>query len=125
MSTQPGTTNLERQIRSQPAELERLLASPETRGQVHQAAEALHREAVDGAARSLPAERPENGLFLTGLGRTLQKEKRYADAADAYAKARVNLVAAYGPTHERVVRLTEMQTALYKEWGRPLPSDPH
>ena len=89
------------------------------------AAEALHREAVDGAARSLPAERPENGLFLTGLGRTLQKEKRYADAADAYAKARVNLVAAYGPTHERVVRLTEMQTALYKEWGRPLPSDPH
>ncbi len=43
MSTQPGTTNLERQIRSQPAELERLLASPETRGQVHQAAEALHR----------------------------------------------------------------------------------
>ena len=43
MSTHPGTTNLERQIRSQPAELERLLASPETRSQVHQAAEALHR----------------------------------------------------------------------------------
>jgi glucosamine--fructose-6-phosphate aminotransferase (isomerizing) len=43
MSTQAGSTNLERQIRSQPAELERLLASPETRAQVHQAAEGLHR----------------------------------------------------------------------------------
>ena len=88
-------------------------------------AETLHHAAIDGAARTLPPERPENGLFLTGLGRTLQKEKRYADAADAYAKARTNLVAAYGPTHERVTRLTEMQTALYKEWGKPPPAELH
>jgi glucosamine--fructose-6-phosphate aminotransferase (isomerizing) len=43
MSTHPGVTNLEHQIRSQPAELERLLASAGTRAQVHQAAEGLHR----------------------------------------------------------------------------------
>lgn len=43
MPTHPGTTKLELQIRSQPAELERLLSSPETRAQVHQAAEGLHR----------------------------------------------------------------------------------
>ena len=43
------------------------------------------------------------------------------DAADTFAKARVILVAAYGPSHARVTRLHEMQTALYKEWGRPLP----
>jgi tetratricopeptide (TPR) repeat protein len=88
-------------------------------------AESLSRDVIERTARTLPSERPENGLFLTGLGRTLQKEKRYEDAADVFARARVNLVAAYGPTHARVSRLTEMQTALYKEWGRPLPADLH
>jgi len=86
-------------------------------------AEALNREAVAGAARTLPPERPENGLFLTGLARTLQKEKRYAESADAFANARANLVAAYGPDHARVKRLTEMQTALYTEWGKPVPAE--
>jgi glucosamine--fructose-6-phosphate aminotransferase (isomerizing) len=43
MSSQPGVTNLERQIRSQPQELERLLRSPQTKEQVHVAAEGLHR----------------------------------------------------------------------------------
>ena len=43
MSTQPGITNLERQIHSQPQELQRLLTSPQTRAQVHLAAEGLHR----------------------------------------------------------------------------------
>lgn len=43
MSSQPGVTNLERQIHSQPQELERLLRSPQTRTQVHLAAEGLHR----------------------------------------------------------------------------------
>jgi glutamine---fructose-6-phosphate transaminase (isomerizing) len=43
MSSQPAVTNLERQIRSQPQELERLLTSPQTRAQVHLAAEGLHR----------------------------------------------------------------------------------
>jgi tetratricopeptide (TPR) repeat protein len=105
--------------------LEHNLAGLERDRGDYASAETLHHAAVDGAARTLPAERPENGLFLTGLGRTLQKEKHYADAADAYARARANLIAAYGPTHERVTRLTEMQTALYKEWGRPPPADLH
>lgn len=43
MPSQPGVTNLERQIRSQPQELERLLRSAQTKGQVHVAAEGLHR----------------------------------------------------------------------------------
>jgi non-specific serine/threonine protein kinase len=88
-------------------------------------AESLSRDVIERTARTLPSERPENGLFLTGLGRTLQRQKRYEDAADVFARARVNLIAAYGPTHARVSRLTEMQTALYKEWGKPLPPDLH
>lgn len=40
---QQGHTAFERQIRSQPAELERLLHDPQTREQVHAAAEGLHR----------------------------------------------------------------------------------
>lgn len=88
-------------------------------------AKALDRDAVDRAAHMLPSERPEIGLFLTGLGRTLQKEKRYADDADVFTRARVNLVAAGGATHARVVRLTETQTALYREWGQPQPAGLH
>jgi glucosamine--fructose-6-phosphate aminotransferase (isomerizing) len=38
-----GMTNLERQIRSQPDELERMLSDPRVRQQVHAAAEGLHR----------------------------------------------------------------------------------
>lgn len=41
--SQQHTTNLERQIRSQPDELDRVLASPQVREQVHVAAEGLHR----------------------------------------------------------------------------------
>jgi glucosamine--fructose-6-phosphate aminotransferase (isomerizing) len=43
MSSQRDVTNLERQIRSQPQELERLLTSAQTAEQVHLAAEGLHR----------------------------------------------------------------------------------
>jgi glutamine---fructose-6-phosphate transaminase (isomerizing) len=43
MADRPGGTNLERQIRSQPDELDRLIADPTTRTQVHTAAEGLHR----------------------------------------------------------------------------------
>lgn len=43
MSSQPGVTNLERQIRSQPQELERLATSPQTTTQVRLAAEGLRR----------------------------------------------------------------------------------
>jgi glutamine---fructose-6-phosphate transaminase (isomerizing) len=43
MSSNPGVTNLEHQIRSQPQELERLLSSAQTKEQVHLAAEGLHR----------------------------------------------------------------------------------
>jgi glucosamine--fructose-6-phosphate aminotransferase (isomerizing) len=42
MATGPGT-NLEAQIRAQPAELERLVRSPKMREQIHSAAEGLHR----------------------------------------------------------------------------------
>ncbi len=85
--------------------------------------EALSRDVVERASRTLPAGRPETGLFLTGLGRTQQKQKHYEDAAATFTKARTILVGAYGPTHARVTKLTEMQTALYKEWGRPLPAE--
>ena len=71
---------------------------------------------------TLPPERPERGLFLAGFARTLQAQKRYAEAADAFGQARTNLVAAYGPTHARVVNLDQMRVALYREWGRPMPS---
>lgn len=81
----------------------------------------LHREVVERATRTLAPERPERGLFLFGYARTLQAQKRYAEAADAVEQARAVLVAAYGPTHARVVKLDEMRTALYREWGRPLP----
>ncbi len=43
MSDVTGSTNLERQIRSQPDELDRMLGDPKVRGQVHGAAEGLHR----------------------------------------------------------------------------------
>jgi non-specific serine/threonine protein kinase len=86
-------------------------------------AEALSRDAVERASRTLPAGRPETGLFLTGLGRTEQKRKHYEDAAATFMKARTILVGAYGPTHARVAKLAEMQTALYKEWGRPVPAE--
>jgi tetratricopeptide (TPR) repeat protein len=87
-------------------------------------AEALSREVITRTARILPAERPENGLFLAGLAQTLQKQKRYAEAADAFAAARKNLLAAFGPAHARVVKLEQMQTDLYQEWGRPQPAAP-
>jgi non-specific serine/threonine protein kinase len=86
-------------------------------------ADALSRDAVERASRTLPAGRPETGLFLTGLGRIEQAQKHYEAAAATFAKARAILVAAYGPTHARVAKLTEMQAALYKEWGRPLPAE--
>jgi glucosamine--fructose-6-phosphate aminotransferase (isomerizing) len=41
--SQQHPTNLERQIRSQPDELDRVLSSPQVREQVHVAAEGLHR----------------------------------------------------------------------------------
>jgi hypothetical protein len=87
-------------------------------------AAALSREVVTRTARILPAERPENGLFLAGLAQTLQKQKRYAESADAFAAARKNLLAAFGPTHARVIKLEQMQAALYQEWGRPQPAAP-
>jgi glutamine---fructose-6-phosphate transaminase (isomerizing) len=40
---QPHTTNLERQIRSQPDELDRMLSDARLRDQIHTAAEGLHR----------------------------------------------------------------------------------
>lgn len=43
MSSRPGTTHLERQIRSQPEELERMLSSTQTAAQVHEATQGLHR----------------------------------------------------------------------------------
>lgn len=43
MPSQSGTTRLERQIRSQPEELERMLGSAQTTAQVHEATEGLHR----------------------------------------------------------------------------------
>ncbi|MEO7323643.1 MAG: tetratricopeptide repeat protein [Dokdonella sp.] len=85
-------------------------------------AEALHREVVERVTRTLPSTRPEQGLFLAGLAQNLQKQKRYAESADAFATARRNLLAAYGPKHVRVTKLTQMQTKLYKEWGRPMPA---
>ncbi|HEY2395558.1 MAG TPA: tetratricopeptide repeat protein [Rudaea sp.] len=84
-------------------------------------AEALHREVIERVSRTLAPERPERGLFLAGFARTLQAQKRYAESADAFAQARTNLVAAYGPTHARVVKLDQMRVALYQEWGRPMP----
>ena len=84
-------------------------------------AETLHREVIERASRALAPERPERGLFLAGFARTLEKEKHYAEADREFTAARENLVAAYGPTHPRVVRLDQMRVALYKEWGRPLP----
>ncbi len=86
-------------------------------------AEALHREVIDRVSRTLAPERPERGLFLAGFARTLQAHKRYAESADAFAQARTNLVAAYGPTHARVVKLDQMRVALYQEWGRPMPAE--
>jgi non-specific serine/threonine protein kinase len=86
-------------------------------------AEALSRDVIERASRTLPAGRPETGLFLTGLGRTQQKVKHYEEAAATFMKARAILVGAYGPTHARVTKLTEMQAALYQEWGRPLPPE--
>jgi tetratricopeptide (TPR) repeat protein len=101
--------------------LEHNLASLERDRGDYAQAEALSRDVVERASRTLPAGRPETGLFLTGLGRTQQKQKHYEDAAATFTKARTILVGAYGPTHARVAKLTEMQTALYKEWGRPVP----
>lgn len=88
----------------------------------YEEAEARAREVVARAARTLPKERPENGLFLAGLARTLARQKRYADADVAFVQARANLVAAYGAKHARVARLDRMRAELYGEWGRPLPS---
>lgn len=85
-------------------------------------AESLHRDVIERATRTLAPERPERGLFLAGYARTLAAEKRYAEAADAFEQARSILVAAYGPTHARVVKLDEMRGGLYKEWGKPVPT---
>jgi non-specific serine/threonine protein kinase len=101
--------------------LEHNLAGLERDRGAYAQAQALSRDAVDRAARTLPAGRPETGLFLTGLGRTEQAQKHYEDAAATFMRARAILVAAYGPAHARVAKLAEMQAALYKEWGRPLP----
>ncbi|MGA9826963.1 MAG: tetratricopeptide repeat protein, partial [Rhodanobacteraceae bacterium] len=98
------------------------MAGLERRRNDYAEAEAMDREAVEGAARTLPFTRPENGLFMAGLAQTLQKERRYAEAAQVFSGARDNLIAAYGPAHARVKRLAEMQAALYREWGKPLPS---
>jgi non-specific serine/threonine protein kinase len=86
-------------------------------------AEALDREVIERATRTLAPGRPERGLFLAGLASTLQAQKRYAESADTFAQARSNLVAAYGATHARVVKIDQMRTALYQEWGRPMPGE--
>lgn len=103
--------------------LEHNLAGLERDRKRYVEAETLSRGVVDRAARSLAPSRPENGLFLVGLGRTLQAQRRYAEAAETYATARKNLIAAYGPRHPRVERLTEMQLELYRDWGRPAPPE--
>ena len=86
------------------------------------AAIALHREVVERATRALAPGRPELGLFLAGYARTLQAQKHFAEADDAFVRARAILVAAYGAEHARVVKLDQMRKALYQEWGRPLPA---
>lgn len=86
-------------------------------------AEALSRDVIERAARTLGPERPELGLFLTGLARTLQAQRRYEEGAAAFGRARANLLAAYGPDHPRIVALTRMQLGLYEAWGRPPPAD--
>jgi len=84
-------------------------------------AEALSREVVERATRTLQPGRPERGLFLAGLANTLLAQKRYAESADAFDQARAILVAAYGAGHARVARLDQMRAALYREWGKPMP----
>jgi Tetratricopeptide repeat len=86
-------------------------------------AELLQRDLIARADRVLPASRPEHGLFLAGLAQTLEKEQRFTGAAEAFARARENLLVAYDPGHARVVKLDAMSAALYKEWGKPIPGD--
>ena len=84
-------------------------------------AEALHREVIERASRTLAPGRPERGLFLAGFARTLQAQRRFAEAADNFGQAREILVTAYGPSHARVVKLDQMRSTLYEQWGRPMP----
>jgi non-specific serine/threonine protein kinase len=84
-------------------------------------AEVLHREVIERASRTLASGRPERGLFLAGFARTLQAQRRFAEAADNFAQAREILVSAYGPSHARVVKLDQMRATLYEQWGRPMP----
>jgi len=86
------------------------------------AAIVLHREVVERASRTLAPGRPELGLFLAGYARTLQAQKHFAEADDAFVRARAILVGAYGPEHARVVKLDQMRKTLYQAWGRPMPA---
>ncbi|MGZ8630074.1 MAG: SIS domain-containing protein [Actinomycetota bacterium] len=68
-------TALERQIRSQPTEIERMLSSPATREQVHLAAEGLHR------ARRLWVVGTGTSLHAAELGAAMLMEAGRAAAA--------------------------------------------
>lgn len=79
------TTNLERQIRSQPEELERMLASGRVREQVHEAAEGLqraHRIWLVGTGTSHHAAIIGAGMFQdAGRAATATSSMRFVDWA--------------------------------------------
>jgi hypothetical protein len=66
--------------------------------------------------RSISSKKIRSIVSLSAIA-----QRRYAESADMFEQARSILVAAYGASHARVVKLDQMLVALYEEWGRPLP----
>lgn len=115
MSSQPDVTNLERQIRSQPQELERLLRSSQTREQVHLAAEGLHR------ARRIWVVGTGTSLHAAALGAgMIQEAGRSAQAVSAMRFVRWAPIV--GP-QDGVIVITHTAETAYALSAHSLASD--
>lgn len=78
-------------------------------------AEALARDTVERAERTLSAARYEPALFRVGLAQTLQRQGRKAEALAEFDRARERLVGLFGAEDARVQKVDAMRAALAQE----------
>ena len=84
-------------------------------------AEALHREALEGARRKLPDGHWHTGSYLGSYGKTLVQLERYVDAEAALLEAHRILETARGAKHERTMKVVKSFTDLYDAWHAAEP----
>ena len=82
-------------------------------------AEQLLDEAVKTAKVSLPQGHWYIGFFLGKYGHLLYHLKRYDEAEVALLESHEILVAAFGASNSRSMRVGRLLADLYESWGKP------